>query len=405
MRSLKSAAIAVLVLAIIGTGAWFAWSKYAKSQEPKAPTVQVSRGDLVEVAAASGTIAPHVQVEVKSRASGEVVEVLVQEGDSVVAGQLLIKLDPADAERTVKEMRAAQRRVQAQLAEAQASLNVAKLDQRHAKKTSDLNEKGLEKGLVSSETARNATHSAKVADANIKLRQAQISGIVTQLETAQYDLEDAERRLVETEIRAPVPGTVMSIAVEKGTIVSSALTNVSGGTAVMTLADLTDLRVIGSIDEAQIGRLKAGQEVVIRVDAYPTRSFTGKVERVSPLGVETTSVVTFDVEILVTDKDQSLLRSGMSADVEILTSKHENVLLVPLTAIQSQGMARFVQVGAERRKIETGATDGTNIEVLEGLEEGDEIAATPPGAGRTGAPSAQPKSALPMGGRPGGRGR
>lgn len=404
-RVLVSGAVA---LAIAGSAAGgYAW--YQKpSTAPAGPTVEVRRGSLTETAAASGKIEPDVQVEVKSRASGEVIEVLVKEGDQVEAGQLLVRLDPTDAERDLAEARVARDRVKAELAAAQASLSVAELDRKNSQKSQEVAEKSAELGLGTSDAARSAAHTTQVAGANITLKRAQLGSAQAQLKAAEFAVQDAETRLKETKIYAPVAGTVLDIAVEKGTIVSSALTNVSGGSAVMTLADLSNLRIIGAIDEAQIGRVSAGQRVDIRVDAHPDRVFQGVVDRVSPLGKETSSVVTFDVEIVIVDKDAGLLRSGMSADVEIVTAEQKDVLLVPLLAVQSAGKRRFVRLASgEERPIQTGATDGARMVVLDGLSEGDDVLASAPAA-TTAKPQGQQSGGqsamrgMGMGGPPGG---
>jgi HlyD family secretion protein len=167
--------------------------------------------------------------------------------------------------------------------------------------------------------------------------------------------------------------------VEKGTLVSSALTNVSGGSAVITLADLSDLRIVATVDEAQISRVAEGQRVDIRVDTYGERVFKGVVARVSPLGVDTSSVVTFDVEIAVKDESAALLRSGMSADIEIVTAEQKEQLLIPLLAVQSQGKQRFVRLeNGQQRNVELGGTDGAQMVVLSGLNEGEQVLASAP---------------------------
>jgi HlyD family secretion protein len=168
---------------------------------------------------------------------------------------------------------------------------------------------------------------------------------------------------------------------------------VSGGSAVMTIADLSDLRIIASVDEASISRIARDQRVDISVDTYGDRVFKGVVERVSPLGVDTSSVITFDVEIAVVDESAQLLRSGMSADIEIVTAEQKDVLLVPLLAVQSSGKRRFVKLSnGEERTIVTGSTDGSQMVVLEGLSDGDQVLAnTPP-------PSAASQGQRPMGG-------
>lgn len=400
-RALLSGAAALLIATTTAGGyAWY--SAKSAASAPAGPVVEVKRGSLTETAAASGKIEPDVQVEVKSRGSGEVIEVLVKEGDQVEAGQLLVRLDPTDAERDLASAKVARDKVKADLAAAQASLAVADLEQKNSKVSQEVAEKSAELGLGSSDAARTAGHATKVAGGNLTLRRAQLSAIQAQLKAAELAVEDAETRLKETKIFAPIAGTVLDIAVEKGTIVASAITNLSGGSAVMTIADLSNLRVVGSIDEAQIGRVARGQRVEIRVDAYADRVFQGAVDFVSPLGKEASSVVTFDVEIAVSDEQASLLRSGMSADVEIVTAEQKDVLLVPLLAVQSKGKRRFVRLASgEVRAIQTGATDGTRMVVESGLEEGDDVLASAPAA-----PAAQqsPMRGVGMGGPPAGGG-
>lgn len=368
----------IIAVALAGGIGGYVWSREPTSAIA-GPTVSVQRGSLRETAAASGTIEPHVQVEVKSRASGEVVEILVKEGDTVEAGQLLVRLDPTDAERDLASAKVALDKVKADLGAAHASVSVAQLEYKTKQGDEALATKSAEMGLGTQDAVRTSSTTSKVAAANITLKAAQVTAVQTNLKTAELAVQDAETRLKETKIYAPIAGTVLEIPVEKGTIVSSALTNVSGGTSVMTIADLSDLRIIGAIDEAQVGKVASGQAVEIRVDAYPERVFTGKVDRVSPLGKETSSVVTFDVEIVVEDENAGLLRSGMSADVEIVTAEQKDVLLIPLIAVETAGRSRFVRLSnGEQRPIKTGSTDGTRMVVVDGVSEGDTILASAP---------------------------
>lgn len=393
---------------LVGASAFGAYRyQQSKTAAPAEPVVEVTRGSLTETASASGKVEPHVQVEVKSRGSGQVIEVLVKEGDQVKPGQLLVRLDPTDAQRNLAEAKVSRDRVRAEVAAAEASLAVAELEQKNNAITQSVAEKSVELGLGSSDAARTAGHSTAVAAANLKLRRAQLSSAAQTLKVAELAVQDAELRLKETSIYAPIAGTVLDVGVEIGTLVSSALTNVGGGSEVMTLADLADLRITGSIDQAEIGRVKKGQPVEIRVDAYPDRVFRGVVERVSPLGTETSSVVTFAVEVQVVDSAASLLRSGMSADVEIITSEQKDVTLLPLLAVRSAGKRRFVRlVDGEERTIVTGATDGTHIAVVKGLAPGERVLAgsTPrkePSGPQLGGPG--PMRGMGMGGPRGGR--
>jgi HlyD family secretion protein len=378
-RYLLSGAAAISIAASAVGG--YAWQRSAKAAPPAAG-MEVRRGSLVETASASGKIEPDVQVEVKSRSSGQVIEVLVKEGDTVEAGQLLVRLDPTDAQRQLAAAKVGQSRARADVQAAKASLAMAELETQNSEVTSSVAQQSAELGLGSNDAARAAAHSSRVAASNVQLRRAQVVASQGALASAELDVQDAELRLKETSIYAPISGTVLAVTVEKGTLVSSALTNVSGGTAMMTLADLSNLLIVASVDEAQISRIERGQRVDISVDTYGDRTFDGIVERVSPLGVDTSSVITFDVEIAVVDEAAQLLRSGMSADIEIVTAEQKDVLLVPLVAIQSSGKRRFVKLSnGEERNIVTGSTDGTQMVVKSGLNDGEQVvAATPPPA-------------------------
>jgi HlyD family secretion protein len=392
---LSGAAALLLVTGAIGGG--YAWQHTAKAEAP-GQGLEIQRGSLTETASASGKIEPEVQVEVKSRSSGQVIEVLVKEGDQVAAGQLLVRLDPVDAERQLASSKVGKSRALADVQAAKASLSMAELETQNSQVTSHVAQQSAELGLGSADAARTAEHARRVASSNVELRKAQLAAAQGALAAAELDVQDAELRLKETRIYAPISGTLLDVAVETGTLVSSGFTNVSGGTVLMTLADLSDLRIIASVDEAQISRVQVGQPVDISVDTYGDRMFRGKVERVSPLGVDTSSVITFDVEIAVVDEAASLLRSGMSADIEIVTAEQKDVLLVPLLAVQSSGRRRFVKLpNGEERTIQTGSTDGTRMVVLEGVSEGERVVAAAPPAGAAQRPQG-PVPGMGMGG-------
>ncbi|MBN1652246.1 MAG: efflux RND transporter periplasmic adaptor subunit [Deltaproteobacteria bacterium] len=370
----KKILIALIVLGSIATAAFYWFNKEPEEAATAVQKERVRRATLIEQASASGTIQPDVQVEVKSRASGEVVELAVNPGDQVEKGALLVRLDPIDEERSIRESRAALISARARLAQAEASVSVARTEAKEAEARYDVRRKGFEKGLVSAEEHRSAENNAVVARNTVLLRQADVLSARAEVDRAKLAIAEAQRRLDETIIRAPITGTVLSVSVERGTIVSSGITNVGGGTTLVTLADLAKLYVVGSLDEANVGKVKPGQEVEITVDAYGNRMFRGRVERVSPLGTTTSNIVTFDVEVAVTDKDIHLLKPGMSADLEIAISRHEKVLLIPVAAVRGEGTKRFVLLASgEQRPIRTRETDGNQIIVSDGLKEGEEV--------------------------------
>ena len=403
---MKRKVIIITIIIIISVGAAFlALSLRPDESAANTNLATVRQGDLVEMASASGTVEPDIQVDVKSRGSGEVIEVIVQEGDEVEAGDVLVRLDPRDAEQALREAEMARSRANDDLTQAYAQLRVTQAQATEAQAESAVRNRGAQLGLVSAEDRRASASSADVARANVTLRQAQARASRTAVESAELRVDEARRRLEETTIHAPVTGTVLSVNVEVGSIVASGITNVNGGTTLMTVADLSDLRVVGAIDEAQVGQVEVGQEVTVRVDAYPQRSFTGLVDRVSPLGVETSNIVTFDVEVVINDQAAHLLRSGMSADLEIVTQRYEDVALIPITAIQGQGKRMSVTLASgEQQRIKTGPTDGVRMVVLEGLAPGDEIVSIGGPAKRPeGDRNTKNKSLIPTGKRGGRR--
>ncbi|MEL6185919.1 MAG: efflux RND transporter periplasmic adaptor subunit [Myxococcota bacterium] len=337
------------------------------------PIFEVEAGVITERAEASGTIQPNVQVVVGARASGEVVEVLIEVGETVEAGQSLFRLDARDADRGFQDAQVNLKRARADLAQAQANLRMAETQAKNARLDLAVATQGAERGLVTKESRRAEAMDAEVSEATVAVRRAAVQAALASVAGARLAVQDAEQRRSEMNVAAPVTGTVLDVAVERGSIVASALANVSGGTAMATVADLGDLRVVGQIDEAQIGKVAVGQSVDIRVDAYPDDLFAGRVHRVAPLGEAESNVVTFDVEIVVTDDKASQLRSGMSADLSIAVGR-KNGIVVPLVAVRSESGQRYVELDSgETRAIRTGPTDGEHLIVTDGLEPGDRI--------------------------------
>ncbi len=357
---------------------------------PRGDVHVVERGTIVETAAATGVAQPRVQIELRSRTAGEIVEVLVEEGQRVEAGQLLFRLDSTDAERAVQEAQAGLRRARGLMSEARAHLSIARTERESAITSRTVASQGVQMGLVSSEQSRAATTSEAIARAGVRANRGQVRAVEADVDAAQLAVDEAERRLEQTRIVAPVAGTILSVDVERGSIVSSPLTNVGGGTRLATLADLTDLRVIAQVDQAQVGRVAVGQDADIRIDAFADKTFSGRVALLTPLGTDRSGVITFDVEVLVTDADKERILSGMRADVEIHTSAETDVVIAPLAALESVGRERFVRLeNGARRPIVTGPNDGVNIVVREGLAAGDRIL-----IGGAVAPAAEPSGAL-----------
>jgi HlyD family secretion protein len=167
--------------------------------------------------------------------------------------------------------------------------------------------------------------------------------------------------------------------VQIGQIISSPMNNVGGGTVLMTLSDLSRIYVLASVDESEIGQVALGQRVVITADAFPSRMFQGEVVRIATRGEAVTNVVTFEVKIEVAGQDKEKLKPEMTANVEIVVAEADDTLLVPAEAVLRDGFQRYVQLPGteeqpgEKREVTAGIDDGFQIEILAGLQEGDEV--------------------------------
>ena len=268
------------------------------------PLAQVTQRDLEITAEASGLVEPVQVVEVKSKASGEVLRVLADSGDRVEKGALLAEIDPRD--------------VQSALAQAQADRDAAKVKAQvtdaHRARMKTLRDSQT----VTQEEYEDAVDQASSAEAD-RVR-------------AEAALRLAKERSLDVVIRAPSAGTVLTRSVQPGGIIASATSNVSGGTTLFTMADLSQMQVRAQVSEADIGRIAAGQTARITVEAYPGKTFIGTVMKIEPQAVVDQNVTLFPVLIQV-DNREGLLRPGMNAEVAIEITHRSNVVAVPSTAV------------------------------------------------------------------------
>jgi HlyD family secretion protein len=255
---------------------------------------------------ATGQIQPIRIVEVKSKASGEVLQIHVETGDNVQQGTLLAAIDPRDVRNALAQ-------AEADLAVAQARLQTSVAQKERAEE--------LRKANVVTEQEYEA---ALLDEANSR----------AQLIKAETNVELARERMGDVTIRAPLAGTIIARTVEIGQIIQSASANISGGSTLLIMADLSEMQVRALIDETDLGRISAGQSVRVSVEAYPTRQFVGAVLKVEPQAVVEQNVTMFPVLVRLDNRDM-LLKPGMNADVQIEIARRENAVAVPSAAVVS----------------------------------------------------------------------
>jgi HlyD family secretion protein len=268
------------------------------------PTAQPTRGELRITAEATGTVEPIRRVEVKSKASGEILRLHVDVGDEVEPGTLLAEVDPRDVENAFEQAEA-----DLEVARARSEISVQQLDRQREL---------LAAGVITQQELESA--SLEAANAQATLVKAQTN----------YDL--AELRLADVTIRAPLAGTILERNVEEGTVIQSASQNVSGGSILFVMATLEAMQVRTLVDETDMGQLRAGMASTVTVEAYPERRFEGTVEKIEPQATVVQNVTMFPV-IVTLDNRSGLLKPGMNAEVEVLVDQASDVLLVPNNAI------------------------------------------------------------------------
>ncbi len=269
-------------------------------------TAVISRQDIVVDVQATGVIQPINAVQVKSKASGQVMHLHVVTGAQVKPNDLLVEIDPRDAKSRYDQAVAA-------LQAAQASVTVTKAQL-------DRSQSLAKEGVITAPEVETAV----LASANA----------VSNLVAARAALDQSKIALEDVTIRAPMAGTVIEKNVSEGQVISSATNTVGGGTTLLTMADLGQVYDSTLVSESDIGNVKAGQTASVKVDAYPNRTFTGKVERIAPQATVQQSVTMFPVLIRLDNRDGALM-PGMNTDVSILVENADNVLAIPNDAVRS----------------------------------------------------------------------
>ena len=274
----------------------------------------VRRGDLVVSVSATGVIEPILTVDLKSKASGEIIEFPIEEGDRVSAGQLVCRLDDTIAANDYRQV--------------PSDLEVAKISLSQARKQAERQNELYQEALISELDHEAALLAREEANSN--------------LVRAKANLDDAREQLDDTVIESPPDGIVLKKYFDKGHIIASGISAVSGGTVIATIADMSRVYVRASIDEVDIGQISIGQKATVIAESYPDREFTGQVLRIHPLAKVEQNVTTFDVTIEV-DNSDDLLLAGMNAGIEIIAGHRKNTLLVPREALtDARSIARIM---------------------------------------------------------------
>jgi HlyD family secretion protein len=295
----------LLLVALLGTGLFWTCSEEEEPLVYRLAPIGVR--DIVVSASAEGVVEPIETVDVKSKASGEIVEVKVEVGDEVRRGDVLVRVDPRTAQNAVDQAEADLAVAQAQLENAQSQLERAE----RLYQTGAITEQDWEQARLDQATAK-----------------ARLIG-------AQRTLEDNRIAFQDTEVRAASNGIILTRQVEAGTVIQSASSGMGGGAVLLTMADLDTIQVRSLVNETDIGKIEPGLDVTILVDAYPERPFRGSVLKIEPEALIDQNVTVFPVLMRIPNPN-TLLKPGMNAEVEVHIGYREGVLAIPNAALRTQ---------------------------------------------------------------------
>lgn len=357
-RYFKYIMMALAAVVFIGTFVFL----YIKSQ-PKPVEYnefEPKQMDIRKTTVVTGKIEPRNEVNVKPQISGIITEILKEAGQKVEAGEVTAKV------KVIPDM--------SSLSAAQARVRLAGINERQARTDFEREKTLFDKGLVS------ADEYDKIAQA---LRQAREESAAAQdnLEVVRDGVSKTNASASSTLIRSTVTGLILDIPVKVGNSVILANT-FNDGTTIATVANMNDLIFRGNIDETEVGRLTTGMTMKITIGALQDLKFDARLEYISPKATDQNGANQFEIKAAVnlpTSSEQ--IRSGYSANAEIVLAEARGVLSVPESAIEFSGNDTFVYVvkGSgkektyERRKVTTGLSDGINIEIRSGLKKGETV--------------------------------
>lgn len=373
---------------------------------------EVTKGTISKEVSTTGLVEPNEEVEIKCEASGEIISIYYDISDAVKEGDLLVELDPEDEQRNVEQAQVSLNSSKARLkqAELEYTQNETQLKHNEIKLQAEIvsaqslatdrrskesrmknlyeqqtvskeNWESSETEAIQAETsltkAKIALDDLEIDRQQLKIQKETIILAQLQVKTDEIELDDMQQRLEDTKVYAPMNGVISDRLVQVGSIISSPTNNVSGGSTLMSIADLSKIYVLASVDESDIGKIQVGQRVIATVDSYADKSFHGFVRRIATKGSSTSSVVTFEVKIEIKDKNKNLLKPGMTSSITVIVDKHEQALLLPTEAVQYEGTKTYVYQERDGKKekteVTTGLSDGFKTEILQPLKTGDEV--------------------------------
>lgn len=410
----KKYIIFILTTLMIACGyLWSCESSKLETETEEWSRAKVEKGPVRDTVSCTGRVVSNLDVEIKCKASGEIIKLPFDVSDQVKKDDLLVELDPVDEGRKVKQAKISltssmaklkQKKVDLEIAgknltierkSIEVALKSARAKAKDARAKADRRKHLFEKKLTAQETKESMETTAIQAEVDLENSQIRLEKLAvkekeleikrqevklaeSQVETDKINLSIAEQRLKDTKVISPIDGVISERNVQIGQIISSGISNVGGGTVVMVVSDLSRRFILASVDESDIGKVELGQRVTITADAFSKKHFFGKIERIGTKGLNISNVVTFEVKIELLGTNKSLLKPEMTTNIDIIVAEKEEALLVPYDAVISKDEQHFVRTlidGADikERPVQIGISNGVVTEITSGVNQGDTV--------------------------------
>ena len=346
---LIGALLVIILLLVVGKSAgWI-----GKPKEMEVELAKVNRVTIVEKVSASGTVQPVTEVKIAPEVSGEIIDLLVEEGDSVRRGQLLVKIRPDTWESQLQRAQASLSQQRANLAQAEASLNAAKAGFIRAEQEFKRQETLWNQKVISEADWQLANQNYTIAKTDVTAAEKGVEAARYIIQSTEASLREAQENFRKTAVVSPMDGVVSKLIVKKGERVVGTAT--MAGTEMLRIADLNVMEVRVDVNENDIVRVALGDTAIIDVDSYAAtnKEFKGVVTLIANTAKDKTSadaITEFEVRVLILDSSYKDLvaagnrfpfRPGMTASADIITTRKENVLSVPLAAVTTRNESQL----------------------------------------------------------------
>jgi HlyD family secretion protein len=366
MKKIGAVLIAVVVLSLFGGTVWFLW---AKSNKPETVYLTESprKATIIKKAVATGAVVPRQEVEIKPRVSGIVDAIYVEAGQHVEEGALVARI------RLVPDM--------VNLSNAQSRVTRAEIGLDNARQEYERNKALQADGLISQAAFQ-------PFDTAYQNARAELAAAQENLGLIQKGISASAGNVSNTLVRSTISGMVLEVPVEVGHSVIETNT-FNAGTTLATVADMDDMIFEGNVDESEVGKLKPGMALLLTIGAVPGKPLEATLEHIAPKGVEEDGAIQFEIRAALAPQSEVLVRANYSANADIVLDRRDDVLAINESLLQFEDGKHFVEVETgpqkfEKREIQTGLSDGIQIEVVAGVTESDKIKAQAAPARREG---------------------